>query len=119
MKEKLMGKGGIYAYLGTMDLREVETMAAQGKDQAELILEALAYQVAKEIGAMSAVLAGEVDRIVLTGGIAYSQRIVQDVIKRVKFIAPVVVIPGEEELESLAWGALRVLKGEEAPREYR
>jgi len=118
MKEKLSNKGGIYAYLGTTDLRKVEAMASQGNKQAELILDALAYQVAKEIGAMSAVLEGQVDRIILTGGMAHSQRIVNDIIRRVKFIAPVVIVPGEEELEALALGALRVLWGEEKAKIY-
>lgn len=113
MKEKLSSKGGLYSYFGTMDVREVEEMANNGNQQADVVLDALAYQVAKEIGAMSAVLMGEVDRIILTGGIAYSKRIVEDIIKRVKFIAPVEVVPGEEELESLAFGALRVIRGEE------
>ena len=79
---------------------------------------ALAYQVAKEIGAMAAVLEGQVDRIILTGGMANSQRIVSDITRRVKFIAPVVLVPGEEELEALALGALRVLNGEEKAKEY-
>ncbi|MEG6584124.1 butyrate kinase [Dendrosporobacter sp. 1207_IL3150] len=118
LKKKLNGSGGIFAYLGTKDIREVEAMAQQGNDQAELILQALSYQVAKEIGAMAAVLAGQVDRIIITGGIAYSARIVADIRRRVEFIAPVVVIPGEEELEALALGAVRVIRGEEVPRLY-
>jgi butyrate kinase len=82
------------------------------------VLDAMAYQVIKEIGAMSAVLAGEVDRIILTGGIAYSQRIVDRIRSRVTFIAPIVVVPGEEELESLVQGAIRVLVGEEVAQSY-
>jgi butyrate kinase len=117
--ERIMGSGGMYAYLGTKDVREAEKMAADGNEQAELVLEAMAYQVAKEIGAMAAVLAGEVDAIVLTGGIAYSQKTVDAITQKVRFIAPVIVVPGEEELESLAGGALRVLKGEEAARIYQ
>jgi len=118
MKDKLSTQGGIYAYLGTKDLREAEKMAANGDKKADLVLAALAYQVAKEIGAMAAVLEGEVDRIILTGGMANSQRIVNDITRRVKFIAPVVLVPGEEELEALALGALRVLQGEEEAKEY-
>ncbi|WP_026478471.1 butyrate kinase [Alkaliphilus transvaalensis] len=113
LKEMLSSKGGFYSYFGTKDAREVEAMAAEGNQKADIVLDALAYQVAKEIGAMAAVLEGEVDRIILTGGIAYSKRIVNDIIKRVKFIAPVEIVPGEEELESLAFGALRVIRGEE------
>lgn len=118
MKEKISGKGGLYSYFKTMDVREIEAMANEGNQKADIVLDALAYQVAKEIGAMSTVLMGEVDKIILTGGIAHSQRIVNDIIKRVKFIAPVEVIPGEEELESLAFGALRVLRGEEEASVY-
>lgn len=118
MQGIIFGKGGIYAYLGTKDIREVEARAAAGDDQANLILDALSYQVAKEIGAMGAVLAGEVDRIILTGGIAHSKRITGEISKRVSFIAPVVLVPGEEELESLALGTLRVLRGEEEAKQY-
>ncbi len=118
LKEMLSSKGGFYSYFGTKDAREVEAMAAEGNQQANVVLEALAYQVSKEIGAMAAVLEGEVDRIVLTGGIAYSKRIVEDITRRVKFIAPIEILPGEEELESLALGALRVIKGEEEATLY-
>lgn len=119
MKEKLSSQGGLFAYLGTKDIREAEAMAKDGNKQAELVLEAMAYQVAKEIGAQAAVLSGLVDTIILTGGIAYSKLIVEKISARVKFIAPVVVVPGEEELESLALGALRVLRGEEKERIYK
>ncbi|SET81966.1 butyrate kinase [Natronincola peptidivorans] len=118
LKEKLGSKGGLYSYFGTMDVREVETMAKYGDKEADIVLDALAYQVGKEIGAMSTVLMGEVDRIILTGGIAYSKRIVEDIIERVKFIAPVEVVPGEEELESLALGALRIMQGQEKAAIY-
>lgn len=115
---KLLGSGGIYAYLGTKDVREAEQRAAEGDELANTVLDAMAYQVAKEIGAMSAVLAGKVDNIVLTGGIAYSQRIVTAIAERVAYLAPIVVVPGEEEMESLTAGALRVLQGEEAAKTY-
>ncbi|EGO64884.1 butyrate kinase [Acetonema longum] len=118
MRQKMMGTGGLFSYFGTRDVREVEKLAQSGNQKAALVLEALPYQVAKDIGAMAAVLAGQVDWIVLTGGMAYSHRIIDDVIRRVEFIAPVVVLPGEEELESLAFGVLRVLQGEEEAREY-
>lgn len=118
MKEMLGSKGGVYSYLGTTDIREAFQMADAGNAQAAIVLDALAYQVAKEIGAMAAVLEGAVDRIILTGGIAYSERIVEAISRRVQFIAPVVVKPGEEELEALAFGALRVLRGEEAAKTY-
>ncbi|NLT95340.1 MAG: butyrate kinase [Clostridia bacterium] len=118
LKEILSGKSGVYAYLGTTDIVEVERMAASGNQKAHLVLNALTYQVAKQIGAMATVLEGDVDRIIITGGLANSQRIVNDIIRRVKFIAPVEVIPGERELEALALGALRVLRGEEEALEY-
>lgn len=114
-----MGGGGMYAYIGTKDVREAEKRAAEGDAQADLVLDAMAYQVAKAIGEMATVLAGEVDYVVLTGGIAYSQRITDAIARRVKFVAPVVVSPGEEEMESLAMGALRVLRGEEQAKVYR
>lgn len=118
LKEKLSNKGGFYSYFGTKDAREVEVMAESGNEEANIVLDALAYQVAKEIGAMATVLMGEVDKIILTGGIAYSKRIVNDIIKRAGYIAPVEVMPGEEELESLAFGALRVIQGEEKAAVY-
>jgi len=119
LRTKIMGSGGMYAYLGTKDIREVEKLILSGDRQAQLVLDAMAYQVAKEIGAMSVVLSGDVDRIILTGGIAYSQGIIGEIVGRVKFIAPIVVLPGEEELESLAQGAIRVLQGEEQVCTYQ
>jgi len=119
MLAKIIGSGGMYGYLGTKDARDIEKRAINGDKEADAVLNAMSYQVAKEIGAMSAVLAGEVDRIILTGGLAYSKRIVADITRRVEFIAPVVVVPGEEELESLAEGAIRVLQGDEQAQIYQ
>ncbi|WP_333594698.1 butyrate kinase [Anaerospora hongkongensis] len=113
IKDKFFTSGGIYAYIGTKDVREIEMSAAKGNKKADLLLAAFAYQVAKEIGALATVLEGNVDRIILTGGIAHSARIVGEITRRVQFISPVIVIPGEEELDALANGALRVLRGEE------
>ncbi len=118
MRNKVLREGGMYAYLATKDAREAEKRMYAGDKAAKLVLEALAYQVAKEIGAMAAVLAGDVERIVLTGGLAHSKFITQEIIRRVKFIAPVVVVPGEEEMESLALGVLRVLRQEEEALTY-
>lgn len=118
MEAKLTRDGGMYAYLGTKDIREVEAAAEKGDEKARLILEAMAYQVAKETGAMATVLEGDVDRIIITGGIANSQFMVERITRRVRYIAPIVVVPGEEELEALAEGALRVLRGEERPQTY-
>lgn len=114
----LFSEGGIFSYLRTKDIRKAEEMAKQGHQDAALVLDALTYQVAKEIGAMSTVLAGQVDRIVLTGGMAHSSTIVDKIKHRVGFLAPVVVMAGEEELNALAWGALRVLSGQETARQY-
>ncbi len=118
LTEKMYAKGGLYAYLGTKDIREVQQRIESGDEQAKLILEGMIYQVAKEIGAQAAVLNGEVDRIILTGGMAYSKEIVEKIAAMVKFIAPVEIVQGEEELESLYLGALRVLNGEEAAKVY-
>lgn len=119
MQKKLRGNGGIKAYLNTHDARDVEKMIKNGDKGAKLIYEAMAYQIAKGIGELSTVVFGEVDAIILTGGMAYSKLLTSWIEKRVKFIAPVMILPGENELESLAYGALKVMKGEEVPREYR
>ncbi|MDI6600472.1 MAG: butyrate kinase [Thermoanaerobacteraceae bacterium] len=118
MKKKILGQGGMTAYLGTNDIREVEKKIDTGDKYAELIFTAMAYQVAKEIGSLSAVLYGKVDAIVLTGGGAYSKKLVSEIEDRVKFIAPIVVEPGEDEMRSLAEGAFRVINGEEVPKVY-
>ncbi len=119
MKQLIKGHGGMVAYLGTHDLRVVEDRIEKKNDaQARLIYEAMAYQVAKEIGAMSTVLFGKVDAIALTGGVAKSERFVELIKKRVSHLAPVFVFPGEEEMKALAFGALRVLRGEEQAKTY-
>lgn len=119
MKKKITGKGGFVAYLNTNDAREVEIMVKEGNSEAELIYRAMAYQVAKEIGACAAVLKGEVDAIILTGGLAYGKDYVEWISERVAFIGKVVVYPGEDELLALAEGGLRVLSGEEKAKEYK
>ncbi len=117
---KLTTRGGLRAYLGTDDVTEAERMARDGDGKASLVLSAMAYQIAKEIGASAAVLKGDVDAIVFTGGIAFSDHIINLVKERVTFVTPnIFVYPGEHEMESLALGALRVLRGEEAAKEYR
>jgi butyrate kinase len=117
--KRIVGEGGIYAYLGTRDIREVEQMEKDGDEKAKVILDAFTYQVARETGAIGAALCGEVDKIVITGGMANSARVVDDIVRRVKFIAEIVLLPGEEELQSLALGALRVLNGDEKAKEYQ
>lgn len=114
----LTSQGGIFSYLGTKDFSEVEKAVKEGDQEATEVAEAMAYQVAKEIGAMSAVLDGQVDYIVLTGGMAHAENFVRMIDKKVSFIAPLSVIPGEEELEALAAGALRVLRGEAEALNY-
>ena len=100
-------------------MRIVEEMIDKGDEKARVVYEAMAYQVAKEIGALATVVKGEVDAIVLTGGMAKSERFVHMITERVKFLAPVHVIPGEQEMRALALGALRVLKGEEKAKIYQ
>lgn len=112
------GQGGLVAYLGTSDVREVERRVEKGDAQAKLALDAMIYQIAKYIGAMAAPLKGQVDAIILTGGIAYSAYVTAEIEKRVRFIAPVKSYPGENEMEALALGALRVLQGLEPERNY-
>ncbi|MFN3554407.1 MAG: butyrate kinase [Bacteroidales bacterium] len=114
----ITGKGGFVAYLGTNDAYEVEKRAVAGDAQAKLINDAMAYQVAKEIGAMATVLKGEVDAILLTGGIAYGKPFVDAVTERVRHISPVYVYPGEDEMRALAMNGLMVLKGETEPLVY-
>lgn len=120
IKRKLVGQGGLVAYLGTNDGRTVQERVEAGDKEAELVYKAMAYQVAKEIGACAAVLKGDVDAIVLSGGLAYDKSyLVPWIEERVSFIAPVRVYPGEFELLALACGALRVLNGREEAREYK
>lgn len=114
MKKKLVGKGGLVAYLGTNDAREVEKMIQSGDKKAELVFSAMGYQISKEIGAMATVLDGKVDYIVLTGGLAYSKRLTDHIEERTGFIAPVVIKPGEDEMWALNQGFLRVSSGEAA-----
>ncbi len=115
----LFGEGGLYSYLGTKDLREVERRIAAGDSRAALVFDAMVYQIAKEIGAMAAVLKGRVDAVLLTGGMAKSEKLVNELRPSVEWIAPLVVYPGEDELQALAEGVLRVLRGEEQAREFK
>ena len=117
LRRRLTSQGGLMAYLGTNDVSRVEAKIQGGDETAVLILHAMAYQIAKDIGAMSTVLHGQVDAIVLTGGLANSSRLAAWISDRVGFIAPVKVYPGENEMHALAQGALRVLSGK-APVEH-
>ncbi|ATW24294.1 butyrate kinase [Candidatus Formimonas warabiya] len=116
--QKIKGRGGLVSYLETNDARVVEALIKQGNRKAFFIFEAMAYQIAKEIGGCAAVLKGKVDFIVLTGGLAYSKLLVDWIRERINFIAPVEVSPGENELEALTDGAYRVLNGLEKAKEY-
>lgn len=118
VSKMLRGNGGLRAYLGTNDAREVEKMIKDGNEKAKLVYEAMAYQISKGIGELSTVVYGIVDGIILTGGIAYSTMFTSWIKERVKFIAPVEIMAGENEMEALALGALRVLNNEEKAHEY-
>jgi butyrate kinase len=130
LTKKLTGRGGVVAYLGMNDARQIESViqaglkgqpVSEGPDGARCleVIQALSYQIAKEICAQAAVVCGELDAVVLTGGIAYYDRVVEDITRRVSFLAPVMVYPGENELEALAEAVLEVLEGREQAREYQ
>lgn len=117
--KKLIGEGGVYSYLGTKDMLEVERLVEGGDRKAALVLEGMAYQVAKEIGACAAVLYGKVDAIILTGSIARSQMLTSWISQRVRFISPnIVLYPGEEEMEALTRGILDGLSGRRSILNY-
>jgi butyrate kinase len=109
----VFGEGGMFAYLGTRDLQDVERRVDEGEAQAAAVYEAMIYQIAKQIGAMAVVLEGRVDALLLTGGMAYSERLICRLRKYIDWIGPVTVYPGEDELQALAEGVFRVLNGEE------
>lgn len=119
IKKMITGKGGVVAYLGTNNMREVEKRVKEGDEKYTTVFKAMAYQVAKEIASLSAVLFGDVDAIILTGGLAYSDIFTKWITERVKFISKVLIYGGEDEMKALALGALRVLKGEESVKIYK
>jgi butyrate kinase len=112
----VFGEGGLFAYLGTRDLSEVERRIDAGDAKAKAVYDAMIYQIAKEAGAMAAVLCGSVDALLLTGGMAHSQRMVERLRGYIEWIAPITVYPGEDELLALAEGVFRVLDGEETAK---
>ncbi len=114
----LLRQGGVRSYLGTHDIKTVERLVAQGDQEARVVLEAMAYQISKEIGAMASVLMGHVDAVVLTGELCRASTVVKAVRERVAFLAEVVIYPGEDELENLASGGFRVLSLEEPVKVY-
>ena len=116
--KKVVGGGGVNAYLGTNDMRDVDKLADGGDEKAKVIRDAFILQVAKDMGSMACVLGGAVDQIIITGGIAYDQYVVEGLKEKAGWIAPITVYPGEDELLALAQGALRVMNGEEPAMTY-
>lgn len=118
IKKKIKGNGGLVAYLGTNDGREVEERVQKGDKEAELVYKTMAYQISKEIGALAAVLRGNVDSIILTGGLAYDKNFISWIKERVSFVADITVYPGEDEMKALAENVFYALKGELPIKEY-
>jgi len=118
IRKMLVGQGGMYSYLKTKSMIEAEKEYKDGNEKFKLIIKAMAYQVSKEIGAMATALKGKIDAIVLTGGAAHSETMVGLISDHTSFLAEILVFPGEDELQALALGGLRVLKGEEEPLTY-
>ncbi|MFH5881497.1 butyrate kinase [Liberiplasma polymorphum] len=119
IQKKNYGQGGLVAYLGTNDGYEIEKRIKDGDEHAKFIYSVMCYQIAKEIGSCATVLKGKVDAIILTGGLAYDTFAINLIKERTEFISPIMVYPGEDEMEALALGGLRVLKGEEIAKEYK
>ena len=118
VKKMLCGKGGVVDLLGTNSMIEVRERAAAGDEEASLVLEAMCYSIAKNIGAMAAALDGKVDAVILTGGLAYSEVITDKIAHRISFIAPIEIYPGEDEMLALAESGLAVLRGEREAKIY-
>jgi len=117
MMGKVRGKGGLRSLLGTSDGREIQRMIEEGDENAALVMEAQAYQIAKGIALMSPALRGDCDAIIITGGLAYNTYLVEDVKKYIDWMGKVVVMPGEFEMEALALGGLRILRKQETINE--
>jgi butyrate kinase len=119
VKKMIKGEGGFVAYLGTNDAYEVEKRVAAGDKEAKKVHDAIAYQLGREVGSLSTVLKGEVDAIIFTGGMAYDKGLINYIKEMVSFIAPVIVYPGEDEMEALAMNGYMVMKGEVEPKVYK
>ena len=118
IRKMIHGKGGLTAYLGTNDMIAISRWAEDGEEPARTVLDAMLYTVAKQIGAMFVAMDGEVDAIILTGGIAHSEYCTAEIIRRTKYLAPITVMPGEIEIESLAYNAYCLLNGKIEAKEY-
>ncbi len=118
VQRQLLSRGGVFSYLGTYDMKAVEKDARDGDANAHFILRAMAYQISKDIGSMATSLKGKADAVVLTGNLSRSKILVNEIKDRVGFLGPVLVFPGEEELQALANGALAVLRGKEKIKIY-
>lgn len=118
MMKKIRGEGGMKAHLGTHDLREVEKMIAQGDKHALLIYKAQALQIAKGIGIMMCVFNEPIDAVILTGGLAYSEMLSDMISEKIENLLPVIIMPGEKEMQALAFGALRIMEGKEVARDF-
>jgi butyrate kinase len=111
IKSMITGKGGMVAYLGTNNFKEICSLAENGNQKASLIINAVSYQIGKEIGAMAAALEGQVDAIILTGGMAFEETNIKRIKSMIDFIAKVIVYPGEDELKALAYNGLLAMDG--------
>ncbi len=118
VKKMINGKGGLMAHLKINSAQEVEQRIKNGDEKAKLTMDAMIYTIAKQVGAMAVVLQGKIDTIILTGGIAYNQYVVNNLKPQISFLAPITVYAGEDEMSALAMGGLRVLKGEEVCKVY-
>lgn len=118
LMEWLVSKGGLKGYLGIDHIEEIEQKVEEGDERSKLVYQAMCYQIAKEIGALSTAVHGQVDGIILTGALASAPFLVQEIMNRVAWISDCYIVPGEDELQSLVEGTLRVLKGEEGAKTY-
>ena len=119
LKKRISGKAGLSAHLGTTDVAEIVKSIEKGDKKAELVLNAMIYQISKSVGGAAVALYGKVDAILLTGGIAYSDYVTSRIRERVRFLAPVYIYPGEDEMLALAMNGIGVLKGEVTAKEYK
>jgi butyrate kinase len=116
--KRIAGQAGLTAHLGTNNMREILQRIKDGDEHAQLLVDAMLYHTAKQIASESAVLCGQIDAILLTGGMAHSDYIVSELRRRIGFLAPVYVFPGEDEMEALALNALAVLQGKRQAKIY-